>query len=288
MTAPVNNAFGDAWQMLDYYLRQWGLSSLGGAARQMLTNGDSADVVTLKLADTKEYKDRFAGNAARISKGLRALSPAEYVENERQYQDVMRQNGLPTGFYDSLDDFKKFIEDDVSPQELTDRAKSAQANYIGAPQEMKDQLQRFMQTTGVQPNQILASMLDPDKAWPDLQRTINASSIAAEAQRAFQDQTHLGVDRAMQLATQGVTSDQARSAFGELAGRQQRDTFLTNLTGQDLSQAEQENELLVGDQAAKAKRLAGQQAEQARFKGNYLGTDQRSGFGLTGVGGGSY
>lgn len=290
MTAPATtDQFSNAWSLMQYYLHQWGLDSLSDRARDILTAGDSVDVASLKLQDSPEYKARFAGNAARIAKGLQALTPAQYIQNENQYADVLRQNGLPQGFYDSKDDFQKFIENDVSPQELKDRASEAQARWLGAPQEMKDQLQRFMGATGVQPNQILASLIDPDRAWPDLQRTINASSIAAEAQRAFTDPNRLSIDRATQLAQQGVSQDQARQAFGELAGRQDRDTFLAGLNNQNLTATDQENELLLGDQAAKAQRLAAQNAEQARFKGNYLGTDQRSGFGLMGTGSsGSY
>jgi hypothetical protein len=47
------------------------------------------------LRGTDAYKKRFAANAARIAKGLGALSEAEYIGLEDQYQNIMRNYGLP-------------------------------------------------------------------------------------------------------------------------------------------------------------------------------------------------
>jgi hypothetical protein len=51
---------------------------------------------------------------SRINKGLRALSEAEYIGLEDQYQNVMRQYGLPASYYTRGDmgrqeGFEKFI-----------------------------------------------------------------------------------------------------------------------------------------------------------------------------------
>lgn len=285
MTAPVqqDDQFDDAWEMLDFYLHDWGLESLSGKARDMLVEGNSPDVITLKLADTDEYKQRFKGNTARRNKNLRVLSPAEYIETERQYHDTLRRNGLPEGFYDQLDDFTRFIENDVSPQELNDRAAAASASWINAPTEVRDQWQRLY---GLTPSMAVAAMLDPDRAMPILQRQINTTSIAAEAQRAFNDDANrLTKDRAEELAALGVEQTDARKAFGELSGRQARDTYLAGLAGDSLTARDQENELLLNDDAAGQRRRKAQQAEKDRFGGNYLATD---GSGLARSTAGSY
>lgn len=278
MTAPVTDPtldqFDDAWEMLNFYLKDWGLESLSAHAKDMLIEGDSIDVITLKLAETTEYKTRFKGNDARRNKNLRVLSPAEYIETERQYHDILRRNGLPEGFYDQLDDFTRFLENDVSPAELNDRATAASASWIMAPPEVKEQWQRLYNLT---PSMAVAAMLDPDRAMPLLQRQINTTSIAAEAQRAFHDTNRLSKERAEELAAQGIEGQDARKAFGELAGRQDRDTFLAGLAGDSLTARDQENELLLGDEQAGQRRRRAQQQERDRFGSNYLATDRGQG-----------
>ncbi len=66
---------------------------------------------------TEPYKRRFAANAARIGKGLRALSEAEYLTLEDGYQNIMRNYGLPANYYTRGDlgrqeGFEKFIAGD--------------------------------------------------------------------------------------------------------------------------------------------------------------------------------
>jgi hypothetical protein len=264
--------FDDAWELLEFYLEDWGLESLGSVARDMILEGDSIEVVALKLRETPAYKERFAGNELRRKKGLPVLSPAEYVQVERQYKEIMRRTGLPQGFYDTMDDFVKFIEADVSPQELNDRATMAATRYINAGQEMRDQWGRL----GLTPGSAIAAMLDTERAMPVLQRMLNTASIAAEAQKAFNDMNRLSLGRADELARAGVTEGQAQEAFGELAGRQDRDQWLSRLAGFELDTEDLENELLFNDQKVGDIRRRALATEESRFRGNFLA--QETGF----------
>lgn len=65
-----------------------------------IQQGMSAPEIELQLQNTPEYKQRFAGNAIRIANGLSALSPADYIQLEDQYAQVLQSYGLPKGFYD--------------------------------------------------------------------------------------------------------------------------------------------------------------------------------------------
>lgn len=264
-----DDQFDDAWEMLQFYLEDWGLESLAGDAKNMLIEGDSIDVITLKLAETDAYKARFSANASRRAAGLPVLSPAEYIATEREYREVMRRNGLPEGFYDTLDDYKRFLENDLSPSELNDRATMASVRFINAGTEMREQWDRF----GFTPGMAIAAMLDPDRALPMLERTANAVSIATQAQRAFEDRNRLSVDRADELARLGVTDTEAEKAFGELAGRQDRDQFLGGLSGVDFSAEDLEDELLFNNQQVGERRRKTQREESARFNQNYLSTE---------------
>src|ERR1700749_1854637 len=85
-------------------LTQWGIATLVPDAQKLIMQGLDNDAVTLQLQETDAYKKRFAANALRIKAGLTVLSPAEYVATETAYAQVLRQFGLPKGFYDSRDD----------------------------------------------------------------------------------------------------------------------------------------------------------------------------------------
>ena len=88
----------------------YGLGTLAPKITEYVQQGFSPDTVTLKLQETPEYKQRFAGNESRRKSGLSVLSPKEYLATEDAYRQIMRSTGLPKGFYDSPDDFSKFIE----------------------------------------------------------------------------------------------------------------------------------------------------------------------------------
>lgn len=261
-------------------LAEWGLSSLGDKADEFLKAGDNADVVVIKLRETNEYKKRFAANEDRRRKGMNVLSEAEYISAEQSYRQAMRKYGLPEGFYDSTEDFQQFLSNDVSPQELQDRVAMAAENYLYASTEVKDQFAR----AGLTPGQAIASILDPDRALPLVRQQTTAYGLAGEAARAFSNRNAISLDRAMELSQQGVTQDQARKGFGELAGRQERDQFLAQLSGDALSERDLQNEVFLGDQATAQRRNRALAQERGRFQGSYVSNET----GLTRTSGGSY
>lgn len=259
--------WSDAFTIIRSMLAQWGLSALEGQVTTMLQDGDPQEIVVAKLRDTKEYKERFAANADRLAKGMTALSEGEYLATEMSYREVMRSYGLPQGFYDSQDDFRKFLAADVSPQEMRDRVVLAAERYQNADQDTKRQFTRF----GFTPGEAVASILDPEAALPVLRQKITAASIAAEAAAAFSDDQHLSTERALELAQKGVTEEQARRGFGELGARAERDKGLAALSGYTLTDKELENEALLGQRSRARERALAQ--EDARFKGGYVGQE---------------
>jgi len=266
MTAPANQS---ALALLNDMLRQWGLESLSGSVLQMLTDGDPPELVPLKLQETAEYKQRFKANDARRRAGMAVLSPAEYVANEGQYRDRLRQAGMPAGFYDSRDDFHQWLEKDVSPTELGDRISVAASTFVNAPVEYRDQ---WYNLYGLGAGHAIAAILDPDRAMPLLERQARSVSIAGESTRAFRDGSQMGVERAEQLAAAGVDAQDARKGFTEVASRATNDQFLGRLAGTDLSRENLEDEVLLDDELVKAQRRKVLDAEDARFRQNYLGT----------------
>ncbi len=257
----------DAFSIIRTTLQQWNLSSLEGVVMNMLQDGDPEEVVVAKLRDTEEYKKRFAANADRLAKGMSALSEGEYIATEMSYREVMRSYGMPEGFYDSQEDFRKFLAADVSPTEMRDRVTLAAERYQNADEGTKRQFTRF----GFTPGEAVASILDPDAALPVLRQKITAASLAAEAAAAFGDDNRLTTDRALELAQKGVTEEQARRGFGELQGRQERDKGLAALAGYTLDDKELEDEALLGKRSRTRDRSLNQ--EQASFRGGYVGQE---------------
>ena len=137
-----------AYDLLYTEFAQYGLQNLVEPLKGLIEKGVSPSQFTLELRNSDAYKKRFAANAQRIAKGLSALSEAQYIQLEDQYQNVMRQYGLPDSYYAKGDmgvqpGFEKFIAGDVSPAELEDRIQTAQNRVINAAPEIKTALQQF-------------------------------------------------------------------------------------------------------------------------------------------------
>jgi hypothetical protein len=117
-------------------LTRLGLSSLIGPLRTLFESGISeGESLRLALSQTPEYQTRFSANAKRIAAGLSALSPAEYIQLEDQYQNVMRNYGLPSSYYakDATGKqigFDELLGGDVSATELEERLITAQDRVL--------------------------------------------------------------------------------------------------------------------------------------------------------------
>jgi hypothetical protein len=267
--------FSDAFSIIQTQLAAWGLDTLASSVHDMLVGGNSAPMITLKLQQTPEYKKRFAANDARTKAGLPVLSPAEYISAEQSYKNVLREGGLPSGFYDNQDDFNQFLSKDVSPAELGTRVKVAQQQYLQASPEMKSAWSDYY---GLTPGHAIASILDPDTALPLLQKQAQTVEIAAARRQAFGGPTGAG-DQSQDelLQNRGVNAQQAQKGFQNIAQRQGDDTLLAHSEGRDgPTMKDQVGEELLGDQKAAAARQANIQQSQAAFKGNYSG--QQGGF----------
>jgi hypothetical protein len=72
------------------------------------------------------YMKRFPGMKALQSRG-QAMSEMDYIQQEGALRDVLRSSGLPSQFYDSFDDYGRFIAGGVSPKEVQDRVTAARS-----------------------------------------------------------------------------------------------------------------------------------------------------------------
>jgi hypothetical protein len=259
-----------AYDLLYQQFNDLGIGGLVPELKTLIDEGVSPSEFTLRLRQTEAYKRRFAGNAQRIAKGLRALSEAEYVGLEDQYQNVMRQYGLPDTYYTRGDmgrqeGFEKFIAGDVSPAELEDRISTAQKRVINANPEVTQALKTFY--PGISNGDILAYTLDPSKAIEDIKRKVTAAEIGGAAVRAG---LGTSVADAEYLQRYGVTKEQADQGYQAAAQIIPRASQLSQIYNQGpYTQATAEQEIfnLPGQVEAQKQRKKLTELETATFSG---------------------
>ena len=259
-----------AFDLLKLQFDEYGLGALVEPLRGLIQEGISPSEFAVRLRQTEPYKKRFAANAARISKGLRALSEAEYIGLEDGYQTIMRNYGLPASYYTKgelgrQEGFEKFIAGDVSPTELEERVVTAQKRVLDAAPEVTTALKEFY--PDIKNGDILAYTLDPERGLSDIKKKITAAEIGGAAIGA---QLGATVGRAEELARYGVTAETARQGFGAIGSGLERGRQLAGIYQQpDYTQAVAEEEIfnLPGQAGATQKRKKIIGLEKAEFGG---------------------
>jgi LysM repeat protein len=259
-----------AYDLLLAEFNRYGLGTLLDDVKDLIVTGADEASLTLALRQTKAYQARFAANKDRINNGLRALSEAEYVTLEDQYQNVMRNYGLPASYYTKdatgkQAGFEKFIAGDVSAAELEDRISIAQKRVIDAAPQVKEALKQFY--PDIKDGDILAYTLDPTQGLANIQKKVLAAEIGGAAMGS-----NLGTSaaRAEELARYGVTAETARAGFGAIGGGLERGRQLSSIYQQpDYNQAVAEEEVfnLPGQTQAGEKRKKIIGLEKATFGG---------------------
>jgi hypothetical protein len=262
-----------AYSLLFSEFERYGLGALVEPLKGFIVEGLSPAEFTLRLRETDAYKKRFAANTQRINKGLRALSEAEYIGLEDQYQNIMRNYGLPASYYARGEmgvqqGFEKFIGGDVSAAELEDRIQTAQNRVLNAAPEVSKALREFY--PDITNGDILAYTLDPDKALTDIRRRVTAAEIGAGAMQAG---LRTGLARAEELGRFGITGEQARQGFSTIAEVLPSATKLSQIYAKQgmgpftQETAEQEVFGITGAAEARTKRRKLAELETAAFSG---------------------
>ena len=246
-----------AWAYMQQLLDQYGLGSLGGTIQGLISGGmTDANQLQLELQGTPEWKTRFAGNEALRAAGLPVMSVGEYLSVERSYAQIMKNYGLPTGFYDDPSDFAKLIGGSVSANELNQRV-SAWADLANREDPaIKEQLRAM----GIADGDLLAYMMDPARAQPLIQKTYQQALIGGAARR-----NGLNADNAANLVGLGITEQQAMQGYGVIGDAMPTANLLNDIYGEDVTQGDLEDEVFESSGGKKRKRLASR--ERAAFQG---------------------
>lgn len=267
----------DAYEALADLFRTYGLDTLAPQILQMVQNGFSNDTITIKLQESKEYRERFAANETRRKAGLPVLSPAEYIATERSYQQILSAAGVPKGFYDSHTDFTGWLSKDVAPQEIKERVDIATEKVNSSDPYYK----AAWADAGLGTGDAIAATLDQKRALPLLQKRVQMARVGSEAMRRG---LHSDMGRNEYFVDQGITRDQAASAYSRISEFLPDAAKLGQIYGSAYDQRTAEDELLSGSGEAARKRKSLGEKETASFSGT-AGTNARS---LTKRTGGKY
>jgi len=241
---------------------RYNLGSLANKIRDLAIDGANEATITLDLQETDEYRQRFKANDARMKKGLQVLNPAEYLNLEDGYRQVLRAYGLKE--FDTDDYVSQFIANDVSAAELSNRVVTAVQRVQNADPALIKQLDEFY---GIKPNGLVAYVLDPNQQFQKIERQIAAGEIGVAAQRQG---LQAGVQVAEQLAAQGITEAEARRGYATIADILPTAEKLSDIYGTTMDsygQSEGEQEVFNQLASAQRKRQRLTQREVAAFSG---------------------
>jgi len=271
----------DSRKVLKAYLTQYKLEGLSEQTYNMLAENQITaetpiDVIGELLKDTDVYKTRFSGNVAREAAKQSTYSISEYLQLEDRYKDAMQGSGLPSTFYDSPDDYAKFIGGDVSVAEVQRRVDEGFKAVNDANPEVVKQLKSLY---NVGDGGIAAYFLDPTKATDMLVKQAAAAGRSAQAQ--LQAGMQLTSTQAEGLVADNVSTADAKQGFTTIG---QSQGLYSNLIGETgaITQEEQIAGTFGTNQAA-AQRIA-QRKRQRQAEFTTGGTFTTTQGGVSGLG----
>jgi hypothetical protein len=243
--------------------QRYGLGTLVNKIKDLAIDGATESTITLALQESEEYKTRFKANQSRIAKGLAVLQPAEYLNVEDGYRQVLRSYGLKQ--FDTDEYVQQFIANDVSPTEFSNRVVTAVQRVQNADPAIMQQLRDFY---GVGQQDLVAYVLDPQQQFQKIERQIAASEIGVAAGRQG---LRAGVSVAEQLAAQGVSQAEAQKGYATIADILPTAEKLSDIYGTTLDtygQTEAEQEVFNSLASAQRKRQRLTAREVAAFGGS--------------------
>jgi len=265
-TGPTQEERDSAYDLIGAFLSDYDLGGLEDFVVDLVFNQGiiSEAALLTQIRGTQTYQQRFAANEERRRQGLVALSEPDYLQYERAVRNALRDSGMPPGFYDSWDDVTQFLANDVSADELVSRIESGYDAINNSDPEVVDAMRRLY---GVGDSELAAYFLDPARAEAILLRQARSAQIAGQAQREAGLQ--IGVGIAEELATEGITEQQARAGFGAITdlGEVFQTTTGEQLAGQQAFTEEEQIGAVFGTSAAAQQRLRQRQRRrQAEFE----------------------
>lgn len=250
-----------AYEYLASELQALGLQALADSVWEMI-EGQTVrrQDIPAELRKTPAYTKRFPANADRQKAGLRPLTPAEYLQKEEDFRELMQNYGLPDKYYLKSDPlssqpvFDKLIAGNVDNVTLEKRLIQGVEEIQNKPAEYLEAIRTYYPE--IQRGDLIAYALDPKNALNDIKTKVAAAQIGGEYLRAGKATgvAAPSAARAEELARAGVTAEQARQVT-QVMPELERGTFLAQIQkAPEYGQAQIEEELYNLPNAARARR----------------------------------
>lgn len=263
----------DAVAYLTELLSAYGLSELAGWAYDQVTSGNSPAMVRQLLWEQPAFKKRFKVIFDRRERGLPAISVDEVLDYERKARQLFQAAGLPSGFYDSPDDFYEFLVNDVSLTELNGRVEIARDYVHRSDATVRAEAQRLY---GLTEGQEVAYVLDRSRALPLIQsQFLSAQNAAASTRSGYGFLTRAEAER---LTALGIDPSRATQGFGALVQSRELFNALPGLESAEdaITREEQLNAAFSGDALAQERLNRRGEGRRAAFAGGggFVGTQE--------------
>jgi hypothetical protein len=251
-----------AFDVLRAEMDALGLGALVEPLRGLIQKDVGAAEFAIQLRQSEAYKNRFIANEGRLKKGLRVLTPGEYLRVEDAYRQTLRTYGLKQ--FDNDQYVRQFIENDISAKELSDRVSTAVQRVQNADPAISRTLRDYY---GIGQTDLVAYVLDPNQQLQKIERQVAAAEIGTVARRQGLE---AGVTVSEQLAAQGISQAQAQKGYATIAdilptSEKLSQIYGTTLEGYGQVEAEQEVFNTLASAQRKRQRLIGREA--AEFSG---------------------
>lgn len=218
------------FQQLGQYLRSIGLGSLftvdasgkpSGWLWDQIVNGvDTPEALLFPLEQTPEFRQRFGiifemRDAATRGELNYAPTVADVLDYERQYARAMTAAGVPSWFYDSLDDAHRAMRTNLSVSQIEDRIQRGYTVMQEMPAEVRDAFTELYGDTSE--SVLLAAVLDPEKTLAEIDRSVRSSQVAGFGRRAGLDVTS---EQALRFSDVPMTTEQIQAGIQQAAAFQ--------------------------------------------------------------------
>ena len=263
----------DAFELLKNELTNLGLPEFAPILEGYVKQDISPTVAPTLLEQTDVYKQRFIGNEARRQKGLQQLDMAGYLNAERDYRELLKQNNLSA--LDNKETYAALIGGDVSLNEAQDRIVNVFNKIDNADAVLKQNINQYFGQYGVtdptiQKQQVALAILGGNQAASALQKTLQKAQLRAGAQMAGLTVAETNVEELQKQAESAGVADVyglAKQGFSTLAQTQPTTEKLAQIYGEDTTslQPELQQEAFFGLASQRRKKL--QEKEQATFGG---------------------
>jgi hypothetical protein len=237
-----------------------------------VTSDIPEDAIMINIREQKFYKDRFKGNEGLRAAGMAELDPAQYLQAEQNYADILNAANLNN--LARRDIFSSLIGGQVSALELQDRVTNVYDRIRNADTALREEMRRLNQLGNITAADFAESLLTGKEGAANLKRKIAQAEISTEFTVRGLEST-MGIQELERL---GVSRQQAREGAEYARMGTQRLTDLATIYGvqQANIQKELEAEAFTGLESQRRKQLTAQ--ERAAFAGS-------AGTGTTSLGG---